>query len=87
MSNNDNVVPTQVQGDTTRMNLTNDISINGVKYHRGANVEVPKKSADDLARIDYDANQKRMELIRQPQDYTAPIGINPMTGRPFSNTN
>lgn len=71
--------------ETTKLNLYNDVTINGVKYRRGANVEVPKKSADQIAEIDYDAQQKRMELIRQPEQYMAPVGINPLTGRAFSN--
>ncbi len=63
--------------DTTKMNLQNDITVNGVKYHRGMNVEVPKAQADDMARIDYEAQQKRMELVRQPKEYIAPMGQDP----------
>jgi hypothetical protein len=77
MANNDNVVPTQHQGDTTKMNLQNDISVNGVKFRAGMNVEVPKNQADDVARMDYDAQQKRMELVRQPKEYIAPMGQDP----------
>lgn len=81
MSNNDNVVPRQDQGDTTTMNLQNNITVNGKTYPRGMRVTVPKASADDIARIDYDAVQQQMNLVKQPSTYVAPEGINPLTGR------
>jgi hypothetical protein len=83
MANNDNVVPTQHQGDTTTMNLSNAIRVNGVLYPKGMKVEVPKAQADDIARMDYEANEQKANLVRQPQQFMGPAGINPMTGRPW----
>lgn len=43
--------------ETTRINLANSVTVNGITYPAGKNVEVPKKQADDIARIDYDHQQ------------------------------
>jgi hypothetical protein len=43
--------------ETTKMNITNPITINGVKFPAGTNVTVPKNQADDIARMDYDHNK------------------------------
>jgi hypothetical protein len=85
MSNNDNVVPRQDQGDTTTINLSNQIKVNGITYPKGMRVEVPKAQADDIARIDYDANVQKELLVRQPKEYMAQAGIDPVTGRPWNN--
>jgi hypothetical protein len=42
--------------ETTKMNLTNDVTVNGVKYHAGRGVEVPKAQADNIAEIDHTHN-------------------------------
>lgn len=65
------------ESETTKINLYNDVTVNGVKYRRGMNVTVPKGSADDIARIDYEAQVKRQELVRQPKEYIAPMGQDP----------
>lgn len=53
--------------ETTKMHLTNDITVNGRTYRAGQNVEVPKKQADDLARMDHEHNQylKNMHTKRE----------------------
>jgi hypothetical protein len=40
--------------ETTKINLQNDITVNGVRYRAGQGVVVPKKQADDISRMDYD---------------------------------
>jgi hypothetical protein len=72
-----NVVPTQDQGDTIGVNLQSNIKVNGVLYPRGMNVKVPKKQADDIARMDYEATQAQMNLVRQSKEYMAPMGQDP----------
>ncbi len=79
MSNDSQIVPTQEQSnfgttETTKMNLQTDITVNGVKYRRGMNVAVPKKQADDIARIDYDAQKAKNDLVRQPKEYISQMG-------------
>jgi hypothetical protein len=49
--------------ETTKMNLINDITVNGITYRSGHNVEVPKKQADDLARMDHEHNQYKASLL------------------------
>lgn len=89
MAEPSNVVPTQSQDDgsvpMTTMNLSNQIKVNGRTYPKGMNVKVPKAQADDIARIDYEANEQKANLVRQPQEFMGPAGVNPMTGRPWSN--
>lgn len=43
--------------ETTKINLSNDITVNGRKFNAGKNVEVPKVQADDISRMDHDHNQ------------------------------
>lgn len=86
MANNDNVVPTQDQGDTTTMRLGNKVTVNGVTYHPGLKVTVPKAQAEDLERIDWEAQESKNNLVRQPKEYMAQAGIDPTTGRPWSNS-
>jgi hypothetical protein len=63
--------------ETTTMNLQNNIKVNGVTYTRGMKVTVPKAQADDIARIDYEAVQAQMNLVKQPREYVAPMGQDP----------
>jgi len=60
--------------ETTSMNLQNNVTINGRKFTKGMNVIVPKGQADDIARIDYNAQQAQNNLVRQPKEYIAPMG-------------
>lgn len=82
-----NVVPTQPQDDgsepMTTVNLSNPITVNGKRYNKGMGVKVPQASADDIMRMDYEANEQKANLVRQPQEFSAQAGINPMTGRPW----
>ncbi len=75
----------KIDTETTKLNLQNDIRIEGKLYKRGMNVTVPKNQADNIAEIDYTAQQSRMNLIRQPQTMNVQMGIDPLTGRPFAN--
>lgn len=59
--------------DTTKLNLQNDITVNGVQYKAGQNVEVPKAQADDIARIDYD-NTKLQQSYNKKQVYEQNAG-------------
>lgn len=65
--------------DTIKMNLTNDITVNGVKFKAGHNVEVPKAQADDLARMDHDYN-KYEKGLNQKHTYTVDAGTIAMGG-------
>lgn len=58
---------------TTRMNLIHDVTVNGVTYRKGNNVEVPKKQADDIARIDHD-HQKTLNDLHIKHDHTVNAG-------------
>jgi hypothetical protein len=51
------------QETTTIPELSNDVTINGIKYHAGKNVIVPKESADDIIRIDKDFQQYERNLL------------------------
>jgi len=46
---------------TTKMNLSHDITVNGITYPAGQNVTVPKRQADDLARMDYEYTKQLEE--------------------------
>lgn len=59
--------------DTTNMNLTNDITVNGKKYHAGTNVIVPKNQADDIARMDHEHNLY-LKGLNQKHSYTVDAG-------------
>lgn len=59
--------------ETTRMNLMHDVTINGVKYPRGRNVEVPKRQADDIARIDHD-HQEQLNALHVKREYISNAG-------------
>ena len=83
-ANDSNIVPRQDQGETTTMPLHNQIKVNGVTYQPGQQVKVPKAQADDLARIDFEATEQKNNLVRQPKEFTAPAGLNPMTNRPWN---
>jgi hypothetical protein len=48
--------------ETTKINLQNDITVNGRTFKAGTNVEVPKSQADDVARMDYEHNQYKNTL-------------------------
>ena len=50
--------------ETTKMNLNNDVTVNGKTFKAGQNVEVPKVQADDIARIDYDNQQYQNNLVK-----------------------
>lgn len=54
--------------ETTTMNLHNDVQINGKHYRAGQKVEVPKESADDIARIDYE-HQKYKDNLHVKNTY------------------
>lgn len=43
--------------ETTKLNLSHDITVNGRTYPAGQNVEVPKNQADDISRMDHEHNQ------------------------------
>lgn len=43
--------------DTTSMNLSNDITVNGRTFKKGQRVDVPKAQADDIARMDFEHNE------------------------------
>jgi hypothetical protein len=53
-------------GETTTMNLLNDVSISNAngqwRFKAGQNVKVPKFLADEVARIDYDHQQYKNNL-------------------------
>lgn len=49
---------------TTKINLSNEITVNGKKYPAGQGVEVPKDQADDIARMDYEHNEYLKNLHR-----------------------
>jgi hypothetical protein len=59
--------------DTTKINLTNDITVNGRTYKAGSSVEVPKAQADDIARMDYDHNNY-IKGLNQKHTYTVDAG-------------
>lgn len=61
------------ESDTTNMHLSNDITVNGVKYKAGQNVIVPKGQADDIARIDHDHNKYKSSLLTK-QTYEVDSG-------------
>ena len=50
---------------TTTMNLSTDIVVNGVKYKAGRGVTVPKAQADDLSRMDYEHQQYKDGLMKK----------------------
>jgi hypothetical protein len=50
--------------ETTKINLVNSVTVNGITYPAGQHVEVPKKQADDIARIDYD-HQKYLATLHK----------------------
>lgn len=51
--------------ETTTINLTNDITVNGRTYKAGERVVVPKASADDLARMDHEHNKYKDSLMKK----------------------
>lgn len=59
--------------ETTTVNLTNDITVNGVTYKAGQKVEVPKSSADDIARMDHEHQQYKDTLMKK-QTYEVNAG-------------
>lgn len=59
--------------DSTNMNLTNDITVNGVTYRAGQNVIVPAKQADDIARMDYEHN-KYLQNLNKKNSYIVDAG-------------
>jgi hypothetical protein len=58
-----NTSPTQ--SESVGVNLINDIEVNGVKYRKGQNVQVPRSQADDIQRIDYDHQQYKDNLLKK----------------------
>lgn len=53
---------TEPTTETTKINLHNPITVNGITYPAGQNVEVPKRQADDLSRMDYEHEQYKSNL-------------------------
>lgn len=51
--------------ETTKMNLQHDITVNGKTYKAGQNVEVPKKQAEDIARIDFEHSEYERSLHKK----------------------
>jgi hypothetical protein len=47
---------------THKINLHNDITVNGVTYKAGQGVEVPRKQAEDIQRIDYEHQEYKANL-------------------------
>lgn len=54
--------PTAENEKTTKINLHNPITVNGVTYPSGQGVEVPKRQAEDLSRMDYEHEQYKANL-------------------------
>ncbi len=42
--------------ETTTINLTSEVTVNGRKFMPGTNVTVPKNQAEDILRMDHDHN-------------------------------
>jgi hypothetical protein len=61
--------------DTTTINLSNDVTINGTKYRAGRGVTVPKAQADNISEIDYTHQQYQNNLVKQ-RNFVAPVGTN-----------
>lgn len=59
--------------ETTTMNLSNDIVVNGVRFKAGHNVIVPKKQADDVSRMDYE-HQKYKDGLMKKHTYEIDAG-------------
>lgn len=55
----------QPESETTTINLHNDIRVNGVLYPKGQGVKVPKRSADDIARMDFEHEQYKANLHKK----------------------
>lgn len=51
--------------EITTINLSNEISVNGVKYPKGTGVKVPKAQAEDILRIDHDHTQYLLDLNKK----------------------
>lgn len=61
------------------INLHNDIRLNGVVYRAGQKVEVPKDSADDIARIDFE-HQQYKDTLHRKREVTTNSGTIAMGG-------
>jgi len=48
--------------ETTKINLSNDVTVNGRTFKAGQNVTVPKDQAEDISRIDYEHTQYKNNL-------------------------
>lgn len=51
--------------EETTINLSNDITVNGVRYKAGQGVRVPKNQAEDISRMDHEHNQYLRDLNRK----------------------
>lgn len=59
--------------ETTKLNLHNDITVNGIKFPAGQGVEVPKSQADDIARMDFE-HQKYKDGLQVKHVYEKNAG-------------
>jgi hypothetical protein len=50
---------------TTKMRLSNDLTVNGIKFKAGNSVEVPKRQAADLERMDFEHNEYLKNLNKR----------------------
>lgn len=71
----DNKAPAQIDPmvDTTTVNLSNDITVNGVTYRAGRGTTVPKRQAEDILRMDYD-HQKYKDGLMKKHTYETDAG-------------
>lgn len=53
------------QSESTSISLRNNITINGTTYRKGSNVEVPRKVAEDLLRMDHDYTEYEVNLHKK----------------------
>jgi uncharacterized protein (DUF1684 family) len=65
------------ESTTTKLNLMNDVTVNGKSYQAGQNVEVPKAQADDIARIDYDNQKYQNNLVKSQKFVGSRPGADP----------
>jgi len=50
------------QSESTTINLHHDITVNGKTYRKGTGIEVPKKVAEDLLRMDFEYSEYERNL-------------------------
>lgn len=51
--------------ETTTIALLNNVTINGRTFKKGPRVEVPKRQAEDILRMDHDHNQYLLGLNKK----------------------